>query len=136
MPNKVFIDTNILIYAYSATELDKRKISLTILESYNIVISVQVVNEFIWIMNKKFNINYTELGILVDRFWNKFKVSLINKFSIEEALEIAQNYKYSYWDSLIIASALENECSILFTEDMHDGQLIEGILKIKNPYKV
>jgi len=136
MPNKVFIDTNILIYAYSATELDKRKISLAILGSYNIVISIQVINEFIWIMNRKFNINYTQLGILVDKFWNKFKVSQITKFSIEKALEIAQNYKYSYWDSLIIACALENECSILFTEDMHDGQLIEGILKIKNPYKV
>jgi len=136
MLNKVFIDTNILIYAYSATELDKRKISLAILESYNIVISVQVINKFIWIMNKKFNINYTQLGILVDKFWNKFKVSQITKFSIKKALEIAQNYKYSYWDSLIIASALENECSILFTEDMHDGQLIEGILKIKNFYKV
>lgn len=47
MLNKVFIDTNILIYAYSATELDKRKISLAILESYNIVISVQVINKFI-----------------------------------------------------------------------------------------
>jgi len=47
MPNKVFIDTNILIYAYSTTELDKRNITFTILESYSIVISVQVINEFI-----------------------------------------------------------------------------------------
>jgi predicted nucleic acid-binding protein len=136
MPDKVFIDTNILIYAYSITETDKRNITFTILESYSIVIGVQVINEFIWTMNRKFNINYDKLEVLVDRFWKKFKVSLINKFSIEKALKIAQDYKYSYWDSLIIASALENECSILFTEDMHDGQLIEGVLKIKNPYKV
>jgi len=134
MPDKVFIDTNILIYAYSTTELNKRNITFTILESYSIVISVQVINEFIWIMNRKFNINYDKLEVLVDRFWEKFEVSLINKFSIEKALKIAQDYKYSYWDSLIIASALENECSILFTEDMQDGQVIEGRLRIKNPY--
>jgi len=136
MPDKVFIDTNILIYAYSITELDKRNITFTILESYSIVISVQVINEFIWIMNRKFNINYDKLEVLVDRFWEKFEVSLINKFSIEKALKIAQDYKYSYWDSLIIASALENECSILFTEDMQNGQVIEGRLRIKNPYNL
>jgi predicted nucleic acid-binding protein len=134
MPAKVFIDTNILIYAYSITELDKRNITFTILESYSIVISVQVINEFIWIMNRKFNINYDKLEVLVDRFWEKFEVSLINKFTIQKALKIAQDYKYSYWDSLIIASALENKCSILFTEDMQDDQVIEGRLRIKNPY--
>jgi predicted nucleic acid-binding protein len=134
MPDKVFVDTNILIYAYSITETDKRNITFTILESYSIVISVQVINEFIWTMNRKFNINYDKLEVLVDRFWKKFKVSLINKFSIEKALKIAQDYKYSYWDSLIIASALENECTILFTEDMQNGQVIEGRLRIKNPY--
>jgi len=85
MPDKVFVDTNILIYAYSTTELNKRNITLTILESYSIVISVQVINEFIWIMNRKFNINYDKLEVLVNRFWEKFEVSLINKFSIEEA---------------------------------------------------
>jgi predicted nucleic acid-binding protein len=87
-------------------------------------------------MNRKFNINYDKLEVLVDRFWEKFEVSLINKFSIEKALKIAQDYKYSYWDSLIIASALENECSILFTEDMQNGQVIEGRLRIKNPYNL
>jgi len=82
--------SNILIYAYSATELDKRNIALAILEIYNIVISLQVINEFIW-MNRKFNINYDKLEI--------------------------------------------KECQILYTEDMQDGQIIEGRLKIENPYK-
>jgi Predicted nucleic-acid-binding protein, contains PIN domain len=84
VPANVFVDTNILIYAYSMTELDKRNITFTILESYSIVIRVQVINEFIWIMNRKFNINYDKLEVLVDRFWEKFEVSLINKFSIEK----------------------------------------------------
>ena len=44
-------------------------------------------------------------------------------------------YKFSYWDSLIIASALENECDTLYTEDMQDGLIIEGKLTIVNPFK-
>ena len=46
-----------------------------------------------------------------------------------------QNHKYSYWDGLILASALKNSCSILYTEDMQDGQVIEGEVQIVNPFK-
>jgi len=52
-----------------------------------------------------------------------------------KAVQIKLKYFFSYWDSLIIASALESGCSILYTEDMQDGQLIEERLKIVNPFK-
>ncbi|MEI6154767.1 MAG: DNA-binding protein, partial [Deltaproteobacteria bacterium] len=45
-------------------------------------------------------------------------------------------YQYSYYDSLIISSALEKKCQILYSEDMQDGQTIEKTLKIVNPFKV
>jgi predicted nucleic acid-binding protein len=60
---------------------------------------------------------------------------LLQKTSIDQALSIAQRYKYSYWDSLILSSALENGCKVLYTEDMQDGQTIDGKLKIENPFK-
>jgi len=135
MKVKVFLDTNILIYAYSGTEPDKRDIALTILEEHSIVISIQVLNEFIWIMNRKYGISFEKLQILSDIFWRKFEVVLLRKSSVDKALSLANQYKYSYWDSLIIASALENKCKILYTEDMQDGQIIEGKLKIENPFK-
>ena len=50
-------------------------------------------------------------------------------------LENKEKYAYSYWDSLILASALENNCPIIYTEDMQSGQIIEDSLKIINPYK-
>ena len=53
----------------------------------------------------------------------------------KKAIEIKHRYQYSYWDSLIIASALESNCSILYSEDMHHGQVIEGRLTIQNPLK-
>ena len=49
-------------------------------------------------------------------------------------MEISIRYNFYYWDSLIVASALENNCSILYTEDMQDGQVIEESLKIVNPF--
>jgi predicted nucleic acid-binding protein len=135
MKDKVFIDTNVLIYAYSETEPDKKATTLNILENYHIVFSIQVINEFIWVMNKKYKIDFKILQALLDRFWEKFEVTLLQKTSIDQALSIAQRYKYSYWDSLILSSALENGCKVLYTEDMQDGQTIDGTLKIENPFK-
>jgi predicted nucleic acid-binding protein len=135
MKDKVFIDTNVLIYAYSETEPDKKDITLNILENYHIVFSIQVINEFIWVMNKKYKIDFKILQALLDRFWEKFEVTLLQKTSIDQALSIAQRYKYSYWDSLILSSALENGCKVLYTEDMQDGQTIDGKIKIENPFK-
>ena len=53
---------------------------------------------------------------------------------VMKSWSIKTKYKFSYWDSLIIASALENNCSILYTEDMQDGQVIEESSKIVNPF--
>ncbi|MBE0428207.1 MAG: PIN domain-containing protein [Nitrospirae bacterium] len=64
MPDKVFIDTNILIYAYSETEPEKKDKILTIFERNHIVISTQVINEFIWVMNKKHDIELAAVVIV------------------------------------------------------------------------
>jgi predicted nucleic acid-binding protein len=125
----------VLIYAYSETEPDKRKIALEILQRERIVISTQVINEFIWVMYRKYQVGKDKLQIIGSRFLNIFEVCLIGKNTIKSALNVFVKYKFSYWDSLIIASALESGCGILYTEDMQDGQVIEGRLRIVNPFK-
>ncbi len=62
-------------------------------------------------------------------------ISVINITTIKLCWKIKKKYAYSYWDSLIIASALESNCSIIYTEDMQDGQILENRLKITNPFK-
>ena len=136
MQDKIFVDTNILIYAYSETEPEKKDVSLSILERKSISISTQVLNEFIWTMNRKYAVSLVQLKILADRFWQRFEVALVKELSIKKALSVAEYYKYSYWDGLILASALENNCSILYTEDMQDGQVIEREIRIINPFNV
>ena len=51
-----------------------------------------------------------------------------------QSFEIKNRYSFSYWDSLILSSALENGCDVIYSEDMHDGQLIDGVLRIVNPF--
>jgi predicted nucleic acid-binding protein len=59
---------------------------------------------------------------------------IVDISTIKLCWKVRRKYSYSYWDSLIIATALENNCSILYTEDMQDGQLIEDKLRIGNPF--
>jgi len=137
MRDKIFIDTNILIYAYTEKEIEKQNIALEILYSNrkNIVISTQVVNEFSSALIRKYKVKPDILSPRVKEFFTLFNVSLIYYSTIEKAFELIQKYNFSYYDSLIVSSALENECSVLYSEDMHHGLVVENKLKIINPFK-
>ncbi len=76
-----------------------------------------------------------EIITLVNDLIEALRFSSVEESTIKKALQIKKDSKYSYWDSLIIASALENNCSILYTEDMQDGQVVDGNLSIINPFK-
>ena len=135
MKDKVFTDTNILIY-FISDDIHKKNISKTILATdYKIVISSQVINEFVAVTTKKLILPFTEIVHYANEFMDIFRFSVITNHTIKMSFELKQKYKFSTWDNLIIASALENDCSVLFTEDMQDGQIIENSLKIVNPFK-
>lgn len=136
MNDKVcFLDTNILIYAYSQDEIVKRRQVDTILVSCDkLYISTQVINEFVNVMRKKKDIPYSNLTLAIKEFSEIFTISTVSLHTINQALMIAEKYHYSYFDSLMVSSALENQCSLLYTEDLHHNQLIEKSLIIKNPF--
>jgi predicted nucleic acid-binding protein len=112
-----------LVYLYSKTEPQKKQIVLKLLSSKNVTISTQVIGEFVWVMYRKFGIEREKLEVVP-----------INPKTVKKALNIFEVYKLPSWDSLIVASALEANCSILYTEDMQNGQVIENRLKIVNPF--
>ena len=62
-------------------------------------------------------------------------VTTVNYGTVQEALDIKEQYGYSYYDSLILASALESGCHRIFTEDMPAGQIINNKLEIVNPFE-
>ena len=98
-----------------------------------IVISTQVCNEYYsaLLKNKILDQQIQEsLKVLID----VVQVSSISKSTILTLMNLKNRYKYSYWDSLILSSALENNCTILYSEDMQHNQIIENKLKIINPF--
>ncbi len=133
MPDKVFIDTNILVYAL-ADDGRGAKAREALLSSSDAVVSSQVINEFISTCLKKNLLNLDDAAQAANGFMRALHFATIHETTINRALRIVKKYKYSYWDSLIAASALENGCSVLFTEDMQHGQVINNRLKVVNPF--
>jgi len=134
MKGKVFLDTNILIYCYSSTEPDKRSKAQSVASLPDVFISTQVIKEFINTLRKKFRLDWPTIQSAVFEVEKNFEVYPNTANSIHHACKLAERYNYSFYDSLIIAAALEIGCFTLFTEDLQDGQVIENVLTIKNPF--
>lgn len=137
MRNKVFLDTNILIYLYASDEVKKTTQVKELLSKFeDISISTQVLFEFSYISHRKLKRTYTDIEKALKEFYKAFDVVLITSDMLFQALKIASDHKYSFPDSLIISAALNSGCNILFSEDMHNGQVIENSLKIINPFLI
>jgi predicted nucleic acid-binding protein len=134
MPDKVFIDTNVLIYGYSEDEPNKRQQAIDCVLSAEAWISTQVLNETINVLKRKFSLSYSQIREAVQEISKGFPIILVSVNTIEIALNLEERYQYSYFDSLILASALEAGCQILYSEDLQDGQRIENQLTIVNPF--
>ena len=133
MKDKIFLDSNILIYSI---DNQKSKIVETIINSKSeMFISTQVINEFINVCFKKKLLSFNKTLEASKKFIKSFNLSQVSENTIYKAFEIKDNYKYSYYDCLIISSALENNCNTLMSEDLHHSQKIENSLIIVNPFK-
>jgi predicted nucleic acid-binding protein len=134
MNDKVFFDTNVLIYLYSLDEPGKRNRALNLVNSVqNPIISTQVINEFNNILLKKFTLSASEIFVAIDEIENVFTIHPFTLSMQKEALKIKERFGFQYYDSLILATALAYECSILYSEDMQNGQKIKT-LQIINPF--
>ncbi len=134
MSDKVFLDTNIWVYLYS--EDAKSLIAEQLIHQHfgNIVLSTQVLGECFTVLTRKKLKTSRESEAIIHDMISACGVTAIQKDSVFKAIAIHLRYQYSYYDSLIIASALENKCSVLYSEDMSHAQLIEDKVKIVNPF--
>ena len=132
MKDKVFIDTNILIYLFS-NDIYKKDMAKELLIN-NPTISIQVCNEISNILLKKYNFNEIEVKEILQQILKNVNLYKIEQKTIFKALDIKNRYHFSYYDSLIISSAVKSNCNILYSEDMQHNQQIYN-LKIINPFK-
>jgi predicted nucleic acid-binding protein len=127
----VFFDTNVLLYLLSK-DADKAVRADELLSSGG-VISVQVLNEFAAAALGKKAVNFAELREILSSIRVACSVETVDLKTHEHGLDIAERYKFSIYDSMIIAAALHAGCTTLFSEDLQNGQTIED-LTIKNPF--
>ena len=134
MRDKIFIDSNIILYSYSKTELDKNKIANNLIFSLDeILISTQVINEITNILYKKFKLDAKSIEDVILEIDNNFKIVNFSLTTQIKAIKIKEKYELQYYDSLILATALESSCTLLYSEDMQHKQIIENQLQIINP---
>ena len=134
MRDNVFLDTNIFVYLYSEDEPEKQSIAIEILEQLHGITSTQVLNEFCSACLKKLKISNHIVQLAVEEIVESCELCFIDMEVIRKALALNDIYGYTYYDSLILASAILNDCKYLYSEDMQHNQLIEGKLKIINPF--
>ena len=132
----VFLDTNVIIYALHNRDEGP---SLKSARARNLLaetpgISIQVANETYHVLNRKFG-QSREKAALQTRFLiahtHLFDLKLGD---LELALDLGQRHQLSHFDALLVANALNNGAEILYSEDMHHGLLVEGRLRILNPF--
>ena len=136
MSSESFLDTNLLLYAFSQNTDDKQKkeVCQKLIWSKGAVISTQVLEEFISNALRKPKLGMGEEQIdLILQVAKELRVVSITRELIFEAVLLRRRYQLSHWDSTILAAALEAKCSVLYSEDFRDGQTIGGV-EVVNPF--
>ncbi len=135
MSGKILLDTNLWIYLISG-RCNKSAVVKELIENNfsKIVFTTQIAGEIFNVLVKKKFKSIEEAKEIVTVLLTTFLASDVDVYKTLTAIEISQKYRYSYWDSLVLASALIEECHIVYSEDMQNNQKIERKVKIVNPF--
>ena len=132
MNDNYFIDSNICVYLFDKNQ-NKSFIAYQLVEEEPIV-STQVIAETVNVLIKKFKFSKNDAFDSAKYILSNTNLIAVSGNNLESAFEISLKYGYSFYDSIIIASALESNCKILYSEDFHHKQKIENKLQIINPF--
>jgi predicted nucleic acid-binding protein len=134
-----FIDSNVFVYLFDETDDRKRRIAEQLVEGAlreaDGCISYQVVQEVLNVVTRRFEppASADDARMLLDRVLLPLWRVMPSQALYQRALDLQDRYRYGFYDSLIIAGALEFGCTRLYSEDLRSGQVIEH-LTIENPF--
>ena len=133
-----FFDTNILVYAATAQDPRKSDIACELIRhalevNHDGVISVQVMTEFVNVMQSRFKVPSAEIDEWVSQFYPLLATE-VTMDAVRNALYIKEEYGIQYYDALIVATAEKLGCTEIVSEDLNDGQVYHGMTAI-NPFK-
>jgi predicted nucleic acid-binding protein len=130
-----FVDTNVWLYAFvGGQDATKSAAAASLLQRASLAVSVQVINEVCVNLLRKAGVGEAELRELVKSFFAKCLVVPFDQQVLIAASGLREGYSLSFWDSLIVASALSSGASILYSDDLQHELLVDGVLRIINPF--
>lgn len=128
-----FLDTNVLVYLAQG---DVRKAErVEALLAVMPKVSVQVLNELANVLRRKASFTWAEVSRFLATIRELSEVSPLSVEVHDSGLSIARRYGLSVYDSMIVAAAIASGCQTLWSEDMHDGLVVDGRLEIRNPFR-
>lgn len=139
MQGKYFLDTNIFVYSFDQKEPAKKQIAEELiknaLKTHKGIISYQVIQEFINVALKKFEspMDPGDCKFYVDHFLAPICETFPTIDLFHDAIDIKEQSKLGFYDSLIVASAIKSNAKVLYTEDLTHGQKIKSV-QILNPF--
>ena len=129
-----FVDTNVLIYAFGEHDAAKRAAARRLAEASDAVVSTQVLSELANVMTRRLDFAPEAARSRIESIASSCEVVTVTPAIVLNALRVMEKYRYGFFDSQIIASALAAGVAILYSEDLHDGQTIESALTIQSPF--
>ena len=136
MSGKAFFDTNVLVYLYSNDDIVKKAQATSAVAQTSAWISTQVLTEFGSVASRKLKEPWPNVQAGIQEFSTLFSVHTNTPATLLRATQVAQRYGFSWFDSLIVAAALECGCQTLYSEDLQHGQLLDNGLRVLNPFVV
>lgn len=133
-----FLDSNVWLYALSDGDDEKAKSARELIEKLgnHIWFSIQVINEVCVNLKRKSSIGENQVCTLIASFFLNYTVVEMSEAVLIAASKLRERHSFSFWDSLIAASALSANADVLYSEDMQDGFNLDNKLKIINPFKI
>jgi len=128
-----FFDSNVLVYIASGDPAKADRAEKLISEGGTI--SVQVLNEVANVVRRKMRMTWLETRVFLSSLSGLLKVESITIETHKMGLALAERYGLSLYDAIIAASALQAGCDTLWSEDMHDGLMLDGRLRIASPFR-
>lgn len=132
---RVFLDSNVLVYAYSSTESGRRARARELADLPGAVVSSQVLSELANVLIRKFGLADAEVRGRIAELADRCEVVLVAPAIILDAFRIRERYRLSFFDSQIVATALAARVSTLYSEDLHSGLLVDATLRIVSPFQ-
>ncbi len=130
-----FVDTNIWLYSFiKSQDEEKSKIAKSIISGSDIIISTQIINEMCVNLLKKAKFSEGKIQKLIQSLYKRYTVFELSQDILIKASEIRTEFTFSFWDSIVAASALDSEADYLISEDMQNGFKLEDKLTIINPF--